>query len=72
LLELKDYRAALRRLNTPVLVLKGECDNLPWGYTKEYGDVFQHHRLTIIPGGGHFLWVEQPALWRNAIREFLL
>jgi len=71
LLEIKDYRSALRRLKTQVLVIKGECDNLPWGYTKEYLDVFQNHRLTIIPGSGHFLWVEQPALCLDAIRQFL-
>jgi len=72
LLEVKDYRPELRRIKTPVLVIKGECDNQPWGNTKEYLDVFQNHRLTIIPGAGHFLWVEQPALSLNAIREFLI
>jgi proline iminopeptidase len=70
LLELTDYRAALKGLRTPVLVIKGECDNLPWGYTNEYLDVFQNHRFTLIPAAGHFLWVEQPALYLTAIRQF--
>ncbi|MVM35643.1 alpha/beta fold hydrolase [Spirosoma sp. HMF4905] len=71
LLEMKDYRMTFRKLKTQVSILKGECDNLPWGYTQEYLAVFPNHRLTIIPGAGHFLWVEQPTLYLNAIREFL-
>lgn len=71
LLEMKDHRTAFRKLKTPVLVMKGECDNLPWGYTKEYLDVFQNCRLTIIPRAGHYLWVEQPALCLNIISQFL-
>jgi proline iminopeptidase len=71
LTRVKDPRAMLRKLNTSVLVLKGQCDNQPWGFTKEYLDVFQHHQLTIIPGAGHFLWVERPSVYINAIKLFL-
>lgn len=67
----KDPRPAIHNLHTPILVLKGQCDNQPWGYTNEYLTVFQHHQLTIIPGAGHFLWVEQPELYLRAIKEFL-
>lgn len=71
LLRMKDYRSELRTMQLPVLVVKGECDNQPWGYTKEYLDVFQNHQFKSIPGAGHYLWVEQPALYLNAIRQFL-
>ncbi len=71
LLEIKDNRSEFKKMQFPVLVVKGECDNQPWGYTKEYLDVFQNHQFRIIPGAGHYLWVEQPALYLNAIRQFL-
>jgi len=71
LLEMQDRRSKLRTLKVPVLVIKGECDNQPWGYTNEYLTVFQNHRLSIIPGGGHYLWVEQPRLYLSRIRQFL-
>lgn len=71
LLEIKDYRSTLKRLKTPVLVLKGQCDNQPWGYTKEYIDVFENHQLQIIPAAGHFLWVEQQTLSQVLIKRFL-
>jgi len=70
--EIKDYRARLQALDVPVLILKGQCDNQPWGYTYEYTQVFRHHELTVIPAAGHFLWVEQPLRFCSAIRQFLL
>jgi proline iminopeptidase len=72
LMEIKDYRAALKELEMPVLVLKGQCDNQPWGYTFEYVQLFKHVELKVIPSAGHFLWLEQPVLSRTAIRQFLL
>lgn len=71
LLQMKDRRPALGKLNVPVLIMKGQCDNQPWGYTNEYLTVFRNHQLTIIPGAGHYLWVEQPGLYLRAIRQFL-
>ena len=72
LLEVKDYRDALNKLDLPVLILKGQCDNQPWGYTYEYTQLLKHHKLKVIPFAGHFLWLEQPLITRLAIREFLL
>ena len=66
-----DPRPALRHATFPVLVMKGTCDNQPWGYTAEYLDVFPNHRLAVIPGAGHSISVEQPAAFIDTIREFL-
>ncbi len=71
LLKTSDPRPAIRRLNIPVLVLKGTCDNQPWGYTKEYLDLFTHSEIAIIPGAGHFISVEQPQLYTKTILSFL-
>jgi proline iminopeptidase len=72
LMETRDYRDALKKLETPVLVLKGQCDNQLWGYTFEYMQLFKHIELKVIPSAGHFLWMEQPVPSRTAIRNFLL
>jgi proline iminopeptidase len=71
LLEVKDYRATLKALDLPVLILKGQCDNQPWGYTSEYTQVFKNHKLEVIPSAGHFLWIEQPHRSYLAIMQFL-
>jgi proline iminopeptidase len=72
LMEVKDYRAKLKTLDMPVLVLKGQCDNQPWGYTFEYTQVFKNYQLKVIPSAGHFLWIEQPQRSYLAIRQFLV
>jgi proline iminopeptidase len=54
-----------------VLVMKGQCDNQKWGYTKEYLDLFPRGDLKIIPGAGHAIEVEQPGLYIRSIVDFL-
>ena len=71
LTETKDVRTKISKLTLPVLVLKGECDNQKWGFTNEYVRLFKKHQLIIIPNAGHFIAVEQPALYINAIGKFL-
>ena len=71
LLVIKDHRPAFKMLKVPVVVVKGQCDNQPWGYTMEYLTVLQNHQLSVIPGAGHYLWVEQPILYQSAISQFL-
>ncbi len=55
----------------PLLILKGQYDNQPWGFTKEYLDLFPNHKLVIIEGAGHSISLEKPQQYINEIREFL-
>jgi proline iminopeptidase len=71
LTKIKDPRKKFRKLDTKVLVLKGQCDNQKWGFTNEYLQLFKNSRLTVIPGAGHFIYVEQPALYIKNIQHFL-
>ena len=71
LTKVQDQRAKLKKLNIPVLVMKGQCDNQPWGFTNEYLTVFQNNRLIIVPNAGHYIWVEQPTLHLTTIKQFL-
>jgi proline iminopeptidase len=71
LTEVNDPRPKLKNLRTPVLVMKGQCDNQKWGFTKEYLGLFQNSELVIIPDAGHFISIEQPKLYIKAIEQFL-
>lgn len=69
--EIKDPRPKLKGSMIPILLLKGQCDDMPWGSVKEYLELFPEHELRIIPGAGHSISVERPAAYRTAIRDFL-
>lgn len=66
-----DPRARLRKVTTPVLILRGQYDNQPWGYVTEYLELLQHCRLEIIEGAGHNIATEQEDAYYNRIRQFL-
>ncbi|MBG6110198.1 proline iminopeptidase [Flavobacterium sp. CG_9.10] len=69
--KLTDPRINLKKSKIPILVLKGQYDNINWGYTKEYLDLFTNHKLKIIPSAGHEIFVEQPEIYLNEIKIFL-
>jgi proline iminopeptidase len=69
--EIKDQRPKLKGSKIPILIMKGQCDNQPWGFVNEYLELFTNHQLKIIPNAGHSISVEQPKLYLKTIREFL-
>ncbi len=69
--EIKDPRPKLTGSKIPVLIMKGQCDNQPWGFAKEYSELFPNYQLKIIPDAGHSISVEQPELYLKTIRDFL-
>jgi proline iminopeptidase len=69
--EIKDPRPKLKGLKIPVLIMKGQCDNQPWGFVNEYLELFPDYQLKIIPDAGHSISVEQPELYLKTIRDFL-
>ena len=72
LLKIQDPRPKLKDLKTPVLIMKGECDNQKWGFTNEYKEVFQNSELVIVPAAGHFISEEQPGIYIKTIQQFLI
>ncbi|MEO8583313.1 MAG: alpha/beta hydrolase [Flavitalea sp.] len=66
-----DPRPKIKNSQIPILIMKAQCDNQKWGYTKEYLDLFPNHRFVLIPGSGHNAFIEQPALYLKALRDFL-
>ena len=69
---LNDFRSKMKGINIPVLVMKGQCDNQPWGATNEYLSLFPNHKFVLIPNAGHFINVEQHEMYIREIKNFLL
>lgn len=64
-------RPTLQNPIIPVLVMKGQCDNQKWGFTKEYLDIFPNNQLVVIPGAGHSISLEQPEMYLTTLRKFI-
>lgn len=69
--ELKDPRPKLKGLKIPMLMMRGQCDNQPWGLVNEYLALFPNYQFKIIPDAGHAISVEQPEFYLKTIRDFL-
>ncbi|MEF2526247.1 MULTISPECIES: alpha/beta fold hydrolase [Streptomyces] len=61
-------RAALRRSESPVLVLAGGLDlQGPLPAMTEYAGLFGHAKLVVHPGAGHFPWRDDPAAFASTV-----
>lgn len=67
----QNQREALSNIKVPVLVLKAQCDNQPWGYAAEYLDLFSNSELGIVPKSGHSMSLEQPTSYLERVATFL-
>jgi pimeloyl-ACP methyl ester carboxylesterase len=52
-------------------VLHGECDPIPVAFSRFLADRIAGARLVVIPGGGHFPFIEEREPFERAVREFL-
>lgn len=66
-----DYRAALRNVAVPVLVIHGSADLQPRGWSLAFANLFSHHRFVEIEGAGHFPFDDHPEEFAAAVRVFL-
>jgi len=69
--DLPDTRPKLKDCTTPLLILRGQCDGIKWGYIVEYYTYFRNTKVEIIPDAGHSIAREQPAKYLGHIRAFL-
>ncbi|MGW1893871.1 alpha/beta fold hydrolase [Streptomyces sp. NPDC002004] len=64
-------RAALARLDAPVLVLAGELDGNPRpARARRIADVFPHADVAVQPGAGHHPWLDDPAWFLDRVGAF--
>lgn len=69
--DVEDAREKLKSLQVPLLIMRGQCDNQPWGFTSEYLELFPDHHLVVIENAGHGIALEQPALYLQHLTAFL-
>lgn len=66
-----DWRPAMRQIAAPTLIMHGEREVIPREYAREWAATMPNARLLIMPGVGHFLYVEDPARFFSAVDAFL-
>jgi pimeloyl-ACP methyl ester carboxylesterase len=65
-------RAALARLDAPVLVVAGGYDvGLPPNRAVDYAGLFGRSETAVLPGGGHYPWRDDPAWFVRTLAGFL-
>ncbi len=69
--QLPDPRPRLSDCTAPILILRGQCDGIKWGYIVEYYTYFKNTKVEIVPDAGHAIYREQPDLYLGHIRSFL-
>jgi 3-oxoadipate enol-lactonase len=68
-----DSTASLAQINVPALILHGEEDQIiPQAEAIAMHSVLPAARLEIIPGAGHLLNLEQPEIYNQLLRDFIL
>jgi 3-oxoadipate enol-lactonase len=67
-----DIGARIGEVRLPILALTGESDRLtPPKYAALLGDRVAGAQVRIVPGAGHFVMVEQPAVTNAALGSFV-
>jgi 3-oxoadipate enol-lactonase len=67
-----DRRADLTRIGVPTLLIAGERDEAaPPRTMQRMADAIAGARLVVVPEAGHFVHLERPAAFREAIVPFL-
>lgn len=66
-----DLFPGLRRLDVPTLVLHGEDDFIPVELAGRIAHAVPGARLSVLPGRGHFAYLESPEQVRGEIAGFL-
>jgi len=66
-----DPRPALRQARVPALVMRGECDFVPWEETYEYRRTLPQSTLVYLPHTGHDIASGQPEAYAAVLRAFL-
>jgi pimeloyl-ACP methyl ester carboxylesterase len=69
----RKLRARLARARLPALVVWGERDRLvPVAHAHAYADGLPDARLVVIPGAGHYPYMETPEAFVDAVEGFAL
>jgi proline iminopeptidase len=68
----RDPHEALRKDQTPAILLYSQCDFIDWSGALDYRKTMPHLKVYYIPHAGHYIQFEQPDLMRRIMAAFLL
>ena len=66
-----DFRPKLEAISVPTLVMEGKRTNVPLDATREWAVVMPNARFLLVPDAGHEVFVDQPAAFTAAVKQFL-
>ena len=66
-----DYRAAVKNVTAPVLVVHGADDLQPEKASRAYAGTFPNMQFRVIANAAHFPFLTQPDEFASAVEEFL-
>jgi proline iminopeptidase len=66
-----DYRAALRQITAPTLVLHGKLDLQSEAASREYVDLIPKAQFMVLDQSSHFPFTEQPEVFADQVGKFL-
>jgi proline iminopeptidase len=64
-------RNALPHVTVPALFVHGELDPLPVRASLDAAALIPEAQVAVVPGVGHFPWLERPGCVRDAVEEFI-
>ena len=66
-------RDSLREITAEVLIVVADGDAVTGvSVADKYCAVLPHCRTVVVPGAGHYPWVDEPEFFRDAVEQFLL
>jgi proline iminopeptidase len=66
-----DYRAALKKVTVPVLVIHGANDLQSESASRLYSDAFPNAQFAVIQNASHFSFQKQPERFAKLVADFL-
>jgi len=69
--DVPDIREKVKKLDTPILVIQGQCDYIPYSYAIEYAKLYLNGNYKLIENAGHIIVWEQEEKYIDSIKEFL-
>lgn len=66
-----EIRDKIKGVQSPILVLKGQCDFISYAAGYEYVDLYPNSQFILIENAGHEIWYEQKEEYVKRIIEFI-
>ena len=66
-----EIRDQIKNVQTPIMVLHGQCDFISYAASFEYVDLYPNAHYKLIENAGHEIWWEQEEVYIKEIMEFI-